>query len=69
MYWTDWVSNGFSQMELFKPSTRRVSNEENDGLPESSFIPYEASIINQEVNFNIPPDDPNLDPAWVPQQY
>jgi hypothetical protein len=50
-------------MELFKPSTRRVSNEENDGLPESSFIPYEASIVNQEVIFNIPPDDPNLDPA------
>jgi len=56
----------WSQMELFKPSARRVSYEERDGLPESSFIPYEASIVNQEVTFNIPLDDPNLDPAWVP---
>ncbi len=50
-------------MELFKPSARRVSDEERDGLPESSFIPYEASIVNQEVTFNIPLDDPNLDPT------
>jgi len=56
----------WSQMELFKPTARGVLNEKRDGLPESSFIPYEASIVNQEVTFNIPLDDPNLDPTWVP---